>query len=264
MTAPAVLTPTPRVQPHLGHAFGGVWRLTFRRFANRGHLLYLIGLSAVLTVLTLASVRAGKPGQYWDWVGGFYLTLLVPVMAFLSGAGAIRDELKAGTVDYVFTRSLRRDAFVVFKYASHLACLQISYGCALVLLVALGAYRQIPDVLSAWPLLLFVQFTATAAFAAMGLFCGLLTSRYLVVGVVYGGVIEIGVGVIPTSLNRLAMTHHVRAMLAPFFRGGVPPVLDSSVIGHGCVLLLTAVGLLAAAALYFHRQELTGAAANDA
>ena len=79
----------------------------------------LVGL-VLLTLLTFAIVRPGRVMPFSNWTAGFYLTFLVPLLAFLSGGGAMRDEMKPSSVDYVLTRPVRRTAFVVFRFLSHL------------------------------------------------------------------------------------------------------------------------------------------------
>jgi len=75
----------------------------------------------------------------------------VPVMAFISAAGAMRDEMKSGTVDYVLTRPLPKPALVVFKYLAHLACAQVDFLCAFAVVVAIGMYRHAPGLTAILP-----------------------------------------------------------------------------------------------------------------
>src|SRR5256885_9687059 len=115
MSTAATFSP-PRVAPNLSHAWGGVWRLTFRRLLVPAHWLTLgIGL-AVLTLLFIGGVHGGSPEHFIDWTSSFYVTFLVPALAFMAAGGAMRDEMKSGTVDYVLTRPVPRPAFVVFKF----------------------------------------------------------------------------------------------------------------------------------------------------
>ena len=108
--SPAATSPARSPTPSLRHAFVGVWRLTLPGFLGAGRLLRLVGLLAGLALLTLATTRQSNPGQFFDWTIKFYLTFLVPVLAFITGGGAIRDDLKSETVDYVFTRPIPRPA----------------------------------------------------------------------------------------------------------------------------------------------------------
>ena len=254
-----------RVAPNQWRAFGGIWRLTFRRFLAPGQLLSTAGMVVAIAVLSYATTKHGGAREYFGWTAGFYLVFLVPVMSFLSGAGAIRDEMKSDSVDYVLTRPVRKPAFVVFKYLSHMACLQVIYLFPLGLLLALGVYREIPDVAAAFPTLLIGQLLAVAAFAAFGFLCGVLTSRYLVLGMAYAGIVEVGLGQIPTQLSRLSMARHLRDLMEPVRLAlGRAPSLDADASSSAISLLAFSAAMIALTALYFSLQELAGTRSKDA
>ena len=267
MSLPSSSSPAPLaapVAPNLRHAFGGIWRLTFRRFLAPSQWTIPAILLAVLVLIAFASIHDGNERLFFRWTTQFYLTFLVPILAILSGAGAIRDEMKPATVDYVLTRPVRRPAFVVFNFLSHLACLEAGFLLALGAVLAVGVYRQIPALFAALPWLLLGQVVAVAAFAAFGLLCGAITSRYLVVGLVYGGIVESAIGRVPTQLNRLSMTHQLRTLLEqvlPGFNPTLPPA--QSPLAIVSLLLVFSAVMLAAAALFFAFQELAGARTND-
>jgi len=267
MSLPSSTSPAPLVAPaapSLRKAFGGIWRLTFRRFLAPSQWTIPAILLAALALIAFATVREGYGRLFLRWTSGFYLTFLVPILAFLSGAGAIRDEMKPATVDYILTRPVRRPAFVVFKFLSHLACLQVGFLLAFGVLIAVGMYRHIPALFATLPWLLLAQAVAVTAFAAFGLLCGTLTSRYLIVGLVYGGIVEAAIGRVPTQLNRLSMVHQLRALLEQVLPGMNPtlPPTQSPLTIVGLLLAFSAV-MIAAAAMSFAFQELAGARTNE-
>jgi ABC-2 type transport system permease protein len=255
MNAPALSFPSPRVAPHLAHAFGGVWRLTFRRFLLPGHWLAVgIGL-AFLTLLFAGGPRGGTPETFLTWTTQFYIAFLVPALAFVSGAGAMRDELKSNSVDYTLTRPVPRAALVLFKYLAHTVCLQAELLLALVVALGFAVAHNVPDLSAVAAKLFLGQFLLVAAFSALGFFCAALTSRYIVLGLAYAGVIEAGLGQIPTQLSRLSMTNQVRDLLTTLLAAGEPPASVPGIPGTaGMVLLFSAVALAAAMALFTHRE----------
>ena len=126
----------------------------------------------------------------------------------------------------------------------------------------MAVYRDIPDRAAVLPLLLLAQAITVAGFVALGFFCASVVSRYLVAGLLYGGLVEAGAGLIPTQLSRLSMTRQVRELLAPV----LAPV--SGVEGAGALattlhLLLFAGIFVAAAAAVFSRKEFAGEAARE-
>ena len=252
--------PLPRVTPNHRHAFGGVWRLTFRRFM--GGPAQWLAFAAMLLLLGLAEfaiVRDGRVSAFSDWTVRMYFGFLIPAVAFLSGAGAIREEMKSGSVDYVLTRPVQRPAFVVFKFFSHLACVQAAalVGLGVVLLVA--NLRHITGLVEVLPWLLLAQAISITAFMAFGFFCGLVTSRFLVLGLAYGAVVEVGLGRIPTQLSRLSLTHQISAMLEPIMPAAAPALAsEQTTLGTvGAVLSFAAV-MLAIVMVVFRWRELVG------
>lgn len=259
----------PRVTPNLGHAFGGIFRLTLRRMMLPMHWVTLAGMCVLLVLLSMPvshSDAAAKSGLL-SWTTMFYLTFIVPIMSFITAAGAIRDEMKAGNVDYVFTRPVPRPAFIGFKFLSYLACAQLDFLVSLATIIGIGLYRHYPDIWAAVPALLGAQVLVVTAFSAFGFFCGILTSRFVVVGLAYGAIIEVGVGQIPTQISKLSMTHQVQGMLQVALLKGEKllntsaqdaAVADASV-GATIALLLgfTAIMLFAAGSL-FSFMELSG------
>jgi ABC-2 type transport system permease protein len=260
MSATTTSFPAPRVAPKLAHAFGGVWRLTFRRFLLPGHWLTVaIGL-AVLALLFYGAPHGRNRGEFLDWTVGFYVTFLVPALAFMSGAGAMRDEMKSGTVDYVLTRPVPRPAFVVFKFVAHTVCTQLELLLALGLVLGLAISRGIPGLATVAPKLLLGQVLLVTAFSAFGFLCGVLTSRYVIVGLAYAGIIEAGVGQIPTQLSRLSMTHQVRDLLASLLGRTETLTSAPSLFGTSGMVAVFCVLTLGAAVALFTFREFTGTA----
>ena len=258
MNAPRPAFPAPRVAPNLSHAFGGIWRLTFRRFLQAGHWLTVgIGL-VVMMLLFTGGPRHDTPAQFLDWAINFYLTFLVPVLAFMAGGGAMRDEMKSGTVDYVLTRPVSRPAFVAFKYLAHTLCTQINFLPAFAVVVAFAVFREVPNLASVIPQLLLGQILLVAAFGGLGFLSGALAVRYVIIGLVYAGVVEVGVGQIPTQLSRLSMTHQVRALLAPLWDKTVDLTTVPGWPASAAILLAFGAVTVAATAALLAFRELSG------
>lgn len=256
--------PAASVTPDLRHAFGGVWRLTVRRLFVPMRWVLFAGLLALLLVVTAGNAPwRSSPGGYFEWIGGFYIAFLVPIFAFISAAGTMRDDLKPESVDYVFTRPIQRPAFLVFRYLSQMACAQLDFLIVFIALVALGLAQGVSGLWAAIPLLLLCQVMVTTAFSALGFLSGMLTSRYIVIGLAYGALIEVGMGNMPTQLSRFSMTRQVRAVLEPL-SGGPGAENAGSAFGATVWLLTAAVVAIALTAAILRTRELAGAQGRDA
>lgn len=258
--------PATLVAPNARHALGGIWRLTARRFLAPRQLLPLPFILAILATLAGALVRDGSLTNFRDLGIKFYLPFLIPVLAFLSGGGAFRDELRAGAVDYILTRPIRRPMFILFKFLAHQACFQLLCLTGLGVIAGVGVFRHIAEVWSVIPVFLLGQMLLIASFSALGFLCAVITSRYLVIGLFYGVVIEVGVGHTPIQLNRLSMTNQVRALVERLLASTPPPTgapEQAAWVTIAIVLTFAAVAVAVAAAV-FSFQELAGARPTDA
>lgn len=247
------------IRPNLGRAFGGIWRLTWGRFRTTGQLLLLLGMVTLLILLGLVRIRNGQEEDFIPWTADFYLGFLVPVMAFLAGAAAIRDEMKSSTTDYVLTRPVRRVHLVGFKFISQLICIQLFYLVVLLAMLGLALVIHVPDVISAAPRLLLAQAITLTSFSALGFLFGAITSRYLVLGIIYAGTVEIAIGHIPTQLNHLSMSHQLSALLQPLGAEGMGFVTSTTsawaIVG---LLLGYSAAFIALCAIVFSRREMVG------
>lgn len=261
MSPPALPSfPAPRVLPNLSHAFGGVLRLTLYRYASPGQWLWSVGLMLLVGLLATTNSHLGGRSDFLDWMANFYLTFFLPALAFLSGGGAMRDEMKGNAVDYIFTRPISRWTYLLFKYVAQWVFTQISYLLVFLVLIGVGVYRQFPGLGTDLPVLLLAQGLAITVFLGFGFLSAVLTSRYVVVGLIYGAVVEIGFGRIPVQVSELSMTHHLRKLLA-LLPSGSPAgfaALQTTAVVFGVTLMM-----LALAAAIFARREFAGARPSD-
>ena len=256
-TPPFPTGPAPSAaRSRLFRAFGGVCRLTWPNALAPKHALLVLALLALLAVAGTGMVQSPHGARtYLRWMIESYFTLLVPLLAFVTAGGVVRDEMKPATLDYVLIRPLPRAAFVAFKYVAHLLVAQVEFLLGGMVLIVIGIVRHAPGVADAIPSLLLTEVCLVGGFTAFGFACGALTSRYVVVGLVYAAIVEGGIGQIPTQLSRLSMTHQARAALLPLTDllppTGLPPLILS--------LGVFTVAALAVAAVIFHVRELSPA-----
>jgi ABC-2 type transport system permease protein len=255
--------PPPGIAPSLARAFGGIWRLTYPGFFSVRRLLVLVGLSAMLFLLTSANVRHGQTAYFYRWTTGFYLTLLLPAISLLSAAGAIRDDMLSVPVDYVLTRPLRRPLFVLFRFLSQVICLQVSSLIPLAAVYAAGYAEQIKHLGPMLPHLLCAQMLTVTGFAALGFLFGACTTRYFAIAVLYGLTVEIGVGQIPTQVSKLSMTHHILAMLSPVIPNARGMHEAEGVLAAAGAILVFVLVALGGAIAIFSRHEFTGSGAAE-
>jgi hypothetical protein len=155
-----------------------------------------------------------RTAPFYHWLVDFYFFIILP-LGCVRGCGAlIRDELQTDTLGFLTTRPIRRATLVIVKYVSQAAWLEIMALAEALLLFAAGGLREIPALGKLLPLFLGAQFLAVLAWSGLGLFLGQVTKRYLALALVYGLVVELGIGAIPTNINSLSLSRHLRTLLS--------------------------------------------------
>jgi hypothetical protein len=169
----------------------------------------------------LIEIEGGKNQLRWSrttpfhqWLINFYFFVILPLSCVASCGSLIREELQANTLPFLTTRPLTRAALVAVKFISQTAWLQILVLLQALLLFAAGALREVPGLMSLLPLFLATQFLATLAWSALGTLLGLVNRRFMAIALLYGFVVEMGIGRIPTNINSLSMMRHLKSLLA--------------------------------------------------
>jgi len=139
--------------------------------------------------------------------------LALPLYCLAVCGAMIRDELQADTLAFLTTRPVGRAQLFLIKYGCQMIWLQAMVGVHGVLLFGVGWMRGVPGVESVWAPFFAAQIPAVLAWGALCAFLGLITRRYLVLGIVYGFVVELGLGHIPTNINSLSLTRHLQGLL---------------------------------------------------
>lgn len=143
-----------------------------------------------------------------------YFFIALPFHCVRACGAVVRDELEAGTLPFLTTRPITRAQLILAKYGAVVAWVQIWLLIQTLLIFAAGLIREIPGVLSIIPLFLAVQFVCVFVWAALGLCLGLFTAKYMGLALLYGGIVEQGLGRIPSNINALSMLRHVKILLS--------------------------------------------------
>ena len=244
-------------QPGFGSILRGILMLNWTRNLALKRLPMLVGTAAGFPVLAYYACRHEGPQTYLIFTIQFYLLLLLPIYCLYSCGGMIRDEVQADTLGFLVTRPLTRARLFLASYISQMAWIQIVALINGLLLILAGCLRQVPDVFAIGGILLAAQALAVLVYCALSSLLGLIHQRYLVFGVVYGFIVEIGIGRIPTNINALSMSHHVQTVIA-----NVQAVRDQftswepkgTAFAIFAMFLATVVFLTAAAILFTYRE----------
>jgi ABC-type transport system involved in multi-copper enzyme maturation permease subunit len=193
---------------------------------------------------------------FYRWLIDVYFFILLPLNCVRMCGALIRDELETDTLGFLTTRPLSRARLLLVKYLSQTAWLEIWMLVQALLLFAAGSLRQIPALGTLIPTFLAVQFLAVLAWGALGLFLGQVSKRYMALALLYGLIVEMGIGRIPTNINTLSLMRHLKTLLG--HNADLQGIYHWPAIGAAGpsgALLLAAALFLGLAALMFTFKE---------
>ena len=199
--------------PSIAATCRGLWALTWRARLTVRKIPLLVLSIGTAPVLAFFAAEPGESDGYVDLVIGVYLLLLLPIYCLAVCGSMIRDELQAGTLGFLLTRPLKRSRLFLIEFAAHTLWIQMIALANGLLLILVGVARSVPGVLELGCWLLWVQGLAVLAYGSLSALLGLVTRRYIVLGIVYGFIVEIGIGRVPINIHLLSMTHHIQSLL---------------------------------------------------
>lgn len=179
----------------------------FRDFEKKNRMAIIVRLNGPMPTW-------GRTGAFYHWLFDIYFFIILPLTCVRGCGALIRDELQWDTLGFFMTRPVSRAWLLAAKFLSQTAWLEIVLLVETLLLFAAGGLRQIPALGGLLPLLLGAQVLAVPAWSALGLLLGQITSRYMATALVYGLVVELGLGRIPANINTLSLLRHMKTILS--------------------------------------------------
>jgi hypothetical protein len=114
-------------------------------------------------------------------------------------------------------------------------------------------------------MLLQAQMLTVLGFAALGFLCGSFTARYLILGINYAAIVEVGLGQIPIQLSKLSVLRNIKNLLLPITPESFSPAAEpQGMLTTALIVGLLALVWLVMAAVLFTVQEFAGQRPKDA
>lgn len=210
------------------------------------YLLPLLGVFGVTFALALEPTRASFEG----WLIDLFLLMALPIIALSVSGGLLRDEIKDGTMEYLWTRPTSRLRLLLCFYIA--AVLKtLAYALALALSIyAAGILKGCHVDLALLPSLFLAIIFSALTFSAGGLLLATWSGKYMIIGITYGVLVESGLGRIPTNLSRFSVRHSIETIVQLDGFSGLATTVSS--LG---VCLLLAVVCLGGAGLIFSMKD---------
>ena len=159
-------------------------------------------------------LQSGQRAAYELWLFDICLIRLFPILSLITAGRLLRDEIREGTLEYLWTRPVGRAPLLIGIFASG-TLLSFLRGLVIgLVMLAVAWWRQTPDLLADAPRLLLALACASVAYSGLAVALSAWSGKYVVLGLLYGLVVEIGISRIPANIHSLAASHHVRLLVA--------------------------------------------------
>ena len=231
----------------------GIVHLVFRK-SFQMKSIFGLGLSGLVLGL-FASLAIGDNGrqsyaEYANFMYGLFLLKMLPFFTLVTAGGVLRNEIKDGTLEYIWTRPISRMRTIAGLFAS---AVLVTFTWAFVMSLGIQAgaiYDGVAGIWTGYGRLLLGIFACISAFSGLALLVGAYSGKFVGLGIVYIGVVEMGISRIPTNINNIAITHHIESIVAPTYTGA-----DGSAFSGFLGSILIAAGLAFLAGLVFRNKS---------
>ncbi|MBC3984577.1 ABC transporter permease subunit [Streptomyces sp. AC536] len=227
-----------------------VARLTYRALLGRRRALILFSLPALLIVISIAiRLMTGADDATADAIlGGFALSVMVPLIGVIAGTGAIGPEIDDGSVVYLLAKPVKRPTIIVTKLFVAVG-VTMAFSAIPTLIAGLILNGNSQGIASAYT---SAAAMASIAYSAIFLLLGTVTRHAVVAGLVYALVWESVFGTYVSGARQLSVQQW---SLAAAEKIGQGDVITSDVGLPVAVVLLVGVTV---AATWYAGQKLRG------
>lgn len=251
------------LRPGLVRAFLGIWIIEWQGRLTWGKLGAAASFVFAIPLLMFITLKDQQSEPFLWWVLNFHLLLAVPLNCLSLFGPLIRDELQSDTLGFMVTRPLKRHTLFILKFLCVMLWSQVLAFLSALVFIAVAWSKDIEMFYEIFPLFLTSQALAVLAYGALAGLLGLLSKRYMVLGVVYGFLIERGIGSIPTNIHSLSIFHNLKSILGNngeiaerfgWTAGSIPEA--TIIVTVAAVFFLTAGALIFSVREYHHAEEM--------
>lgn len=170
---------------------------------------FAIAFSLVFGLTLFIGYKSESP-QFWNLATHFFALGFLPFYCIVKGGESLRNELKEGTIEFLWTRPTRKSSLFLGIYISSL--IGIGAFTAICLAALMGAGFWLGEIVSLGQAAVYcIGCLAIAlSFAALSLALGSLTSKFIVVGILYYFFIERLLAQVPTSARHASIIANLK------------------------------------------------------
>lgn len=214
-----------------------IMALTVRQLLSRGRLIVLgliVVLPPFLAALFAASDSTASSRQFLSQLcDGLVLTTVLPIVALVVGGAALGNEVEDGTLIYLMMKPVPRWQIIAAKLIVSVVIVAVLMAIS-VLAATLFAGRD-ADTLRVGLAFIAGSMAGAVAYTALFVYLGLVTSRTLVVGLLYAFLWEGAITALFAGLRTISIRQYSRGTAAAL--AGLPAnILDVKLSAGGALI----------------------------
>ncbi len=203
---------------------------------------YAIAFSIVFGLTVFVGTKSPHP-EFWNLAIYVFALGFLPIYCLVKGGESLRNEIKEGTIEFLWTRPVGKPTlFLGFYFSSLVSVLAFTTLC-LAALVAAGYWLGEIESLS--------QVTAYSvgcviiglSFTALSLSLSSLSSKFIVLGIVYYFLVEKLLSQLPTSVRSASIVANLRPHLLSLSENAGELAFSNTLQSIVHVTAITAVAL---------------------
>lgn len=223
----------------------GLLFIRLRAMGSRGSVLQLVAVCAALFGLGMLAVGRGDVYAFWKLAVPLFMNGFLPLFCLAKGGEAVRGSLKDGTIEYLWTRPVRRgQLYLGFYVGSLVSTLAFVIAC-LCGLTLVALVRGIDVGMVGIAVMWLEAFVAAAAFTAISMALAAFSSKFVALGVFYFLAVELGIGNLPTKVSSVSIGAQAREAMRPMREIWAGAAAEMQIFGPAFSILM--IGLIALA-----------------
>ncbi len=188
--------------------------------------------------------------QFWILANQFFAFGFLPIYCLVKGGDALRTELKEGTMEFLWTRPIRKASLFIGFYISSLVSIFAFTLVCMAAIIGAGIWHGEIATLGQAQIYCVSCLLISVSFTALSLTMSTLTSKFIVVGILYYFFIEKLLGQLPTSASKASIVANLKPHLNSISNASNEFQYIASFQSASYILAITALALIAGAAIF--------------
>ncbi|MCH6256558.1 hypothetical protein MLD52_08370 [Puniceicoccaceae bacterium K14] len=194
-------------------AVRGLCVLKFSSWGNARTLGSLLGMASIVGFIAFLIGGESEGATLKSWIEDEVSGIIVPLICLSLTGGLIRSEIRDGTIEYLWTRSVTKSQLILGTYICAVGGAMLTVAFLDFILCGVLFLEGNSFVAGELVALVFAQGMAVIAYCALSLAIAAIFSKYMIVGVLYGVLVEIWLASVPSKVALISVSYHLNAVI---------------------------------------------------